>query len=257
MTHVDAPFPVKQKRERRSLPLWAETIVLLVIALGLAILIKQFFVQAFYIPSASMEPGLIPKDRIIVEKWSYWMGSPQRGDVIVFSDPNDWLKGEDGQPSTNFITGTLGAVGLYPLGGHLVKRVIGVAGDHVDCDPKIDSGRVRVNGYPLTETSYLPQGIVTCTTGSQYPSFHVIVPAGKLWVMGDNRDDSADSRAHMADADGPFVPVTDVVGKVIAVIWPVGHMTLVHRPSLFDKVPAPAAASALPLMTAEALPLPA
>jgi signal peptidase I len=262
VTHVDAPFPVKRKRkrERRSIPLWAETVVLLVIALLLAIFIKQFFVQAFYIPSGSMEPGLVPNDRILVEKWSYWMGSPRRGDIIVFSDPNDWLQGEDAQQSTNFVTSALGAIGLYPLGGHLVKRVIGVAGDHVDCDPKVDGGRVRINGYAVDETSYLPHSVVNGLTGSTSSSinmpsttpcdtaFSAIVPAGDLWVMGDNRGDSSDSRFHMKDADGPFVPVKDVVGKVFAVIWPVGHMKLIHRPSVFDKVPAPATtASALPI----------
>jgi len=248
VTHVDAPFPVKQKRERRSLPLWAETVVLLIVALGLAILIKQFFVQAFYIPSGSMEPGLVPNDRILVEKWSYWMGSPKRGDIIVFSDPGDWLQGEDAQQANNFVTSTLGAVGLYPLGGHLVKRVIGVAGDQIACDPKVDGGKLRVNGYAVDEQSYLPSksvgnpgdriympSTVPCET-----AFQASVPAGDLWVMGDNRGDSSDSRAHQPDADLGFVPVKDVVGKVFAVIWPVGDMELVHRPAVFDHVPAPA-----------------
>ncbi|MGN6161688.1 MAG: signal peptidase I [Marmoricola sp.] len=257
MTHVDAPFPKKPKRERRSIPLWAETVALLVIALLLAIFIKQFFVQAFYIPSGSMEPGLVPNDRILVEKWSYWMGSPKRGDIIVFSDPNNWLQGEDAQQSSNFVTSTLGAIGLYPLGGHLVKRVIGIAGDHVDCDPKVDGGRMRINGYPIDETAYLPPKPMTALSpapsGLDMPStapcenaFAAIVPAGDLWVMGDNRGDSSDSRAHQGDADGPFVPVKDVVGKVFAVIWPVGHMKVVHRPGLFDKVPAPASSTPSP-----------
>lgn len=259
MTHVDAPFPVKRKKARKSLPLWAETVVLLVIALLLAVFIKQFFVQAFYIPSGSMEPGLVPNDRILVEKWSYWMGSPKRGDVIVFSDPHDWLQGEDAQQSTNFVTSALGAVGLYPLGGHLVKRVIGVAGDHVACDPKVDGGRLRVNGYALDETSYLPHAVVSQSgdaggslnmpsTAPCDTAFSAIVPAGDLWVMGDNRGDSSDSRAHQSDPDGPFVPVSDVVGKVFAVIWPLGHLKVVHRPGLFDKVPAPATTGvALPI----------
>lgn len=255
MTHVDAPFPDKPKRARRSFPLWAETVVLLVIALLLAVIIKQFFVQAFYIPSGSMEPGLVPNDRILVEKWSYWMGSPKRGDIIVFSDPSNWLQGEDAKQSSNFVTSTLGAIGLYPLGGHLVKRVIGVGGDHVDCDPKVDAGRLRINGHPLDETSYLPPKPISSSSALYMPStapcdaaFSTIVPAGDLWVMGDNRGDSSDSRMHIGDAGGPFVPVKDVVGKVFAVIWPIGHMKLVHRPSVFDKVPSPAStAAALPI----------
>lgn len=252
MTHADAPFPERRsrrrerRRKRKPLPLWAETIVLLVIALGLAIILKQFFIQAFYIPSGSMEPGLVPNDRILVQKWSYWMGSPQRGDVIVFSDPNAWLQGEDGDQSSNVVTSTLGAVGLYPLGGHLVKRVIGVAGDRVSCDPAVDGGRLRVNGYALDEGSYLPSKVVLSkgsvsgmpSTAPCQTAFSVLVPPGDLWVMGDNRGASADSRCHMTDPDGPFVPVRDVVGKVFAVIWPLDHVKVVSRPSTFSHVPA-------------------
>lgn len=256
MTHVDAPFPgrrarAKRRGKRKQLPLWAETIVLLVIALGLAVILKQFFVQAFYIPSGSMEPGLRINDRILVQKWSYWTGSPQRGDIVVFGDPNNWLQGEDASQSTNPVTSTLGAVGLYPLGGHLVKRVIGVAGDRVSCDPSIAGGRVEVNGYALDESSYLPSKIVTPygdkanadlnmpSTAPCTKAFSVLVPPGELWVMGDNRGDSADSRCHMNDPDGPFVPAKDVVGRVFAVIWPLGHAGLIHRPSVFAHVPAP------------------
>lgn len=285
MSHIDAPFPRKErkfrrdrtnrregmgdrgdqpsnggpkKEQHRSIPLWLETVVLLLIALVLAIVIKQFFVQAFYIPSGSMEPGLVPNDRILVEKWSYWMGSPQRGDIVVFSDPGGWLADENAQQTSNFVTSTLGEIGLYPVGGHLVKRVIGTAGDRVSCDPKKDGGQITVNGVAINEASYLPtakdaQTVSNGSTSALYmPStqacqspFSVIVPAGDLWVMGDNRGDSSDSRFHMSQPGCGAVPVKDVVGKVFAVVWPLDHMKLVHRPSAFDKVPAPASAASV------------
>ncbi|HWU33222.1 MAG TPA: signal peptidase I [Marmoricola sp.] len=286
MSHIDAPFPRKdrtflrdlkkrreEKRDRdeqsggkpknehhRSIPLWAETIVLLLIALVLAILIKQFFVQAFYIPSGSMEPGLIPNDRILVEKWSYWMGSPKRGDIVVFSDPAHWLDQEGPEQSSNFVTSTLGAVGLYPVGGHLVKRVIGTAGDHVYCDPAKDGGRLMINGVAVNESSYLPSKKLIAPldapptalnmpeTSACQTAFSVVVPAGDIWVMGDNRGDSSDSRFHMSQPGCGAVPVKDVVGKVFAVVWPLGHMKLIHRPSVFNHVPAPtSAANAAPV----------
>ena len=138
---------------RKHLPVWQESILLLAVALGLAVLIKALFVQAFYIPSESMEPGLVKNDRILVQKVSYWFGgSPQRGDVIVFEDPGEWLGPADAQGPTGFAS-VLSKVGLYPTGGHLVKRVIGVAGDIVTCCD--EQGRISVNGEPIDESAYL------------------------------------------------------------------------------------------------------
>src|SRR5689334_2779182 len=122
-------------------------------AVVLAVVIKAFFMQAFYIPSESMEPGLVKNDRILVQKVSYWFGgTPQRGDVVVFKDPGGWLPAEDVSGPAGTITSLMAKVGLYPSGGHLVKRVIGVAGDEIHCcDTK---GRIVVNGQPLDEKSY-------------------------------------------------------------------------------------------------------
>ena len=119
--------------------------LLLAFAILLALVVKTFFVQSFYIPSESMEPGLIVNDRILVQKPSYWgSGGPQRGDVIVFDDPGGWLNGlESAQPMSLLARG-LAKIGLYPTGGHLVKRVIGVAGDTIECCD--DQGRLMVNG---------------------------------------------------------------------------------------------------------------
>ncbi len=128
-------------RKRRHLPIWQETILLVGTALVLAIVIKALFVQAFYIPSESMEPGLVTNDRILVQKVSYWFGdSPDRGDVVVFKDPGGWLSPTEEVGPANPLTKVMAKIGLYPSGGHLVKRVIGVAGDTITCCD--DQGRL-------------------------------------------------------------------------------------------------------------------
>jgi signal peptidase I len=230
VSHADAPFPERRKRSHKPLPLWAETLLLLVIALVLAVIIKSFFVQAFYIPSPSMEPQFVKNDRILVEKMSYWgSGAPQRGDIVVFKDPGGWLGAEEGAEPANGVAKVLAHVGLYPTGGHLVKRVIGVGGDRVIC---CDSqGRITVNGTPLDEKSYLPKG-----TKPSLTRFDVRVPADHLWVMGDNRNNSWDSRGHMGGPGGGFVADDLVVGRVFALVWPFGRAELIHRPATFKDV---------------------
>src|SRR6195952_5297470 len=144
------------------MPLWQETVLLLVLALLLAIIIKSLFVQAFYIPSPSMEPQFVKNDRILVQKVSYWgSASPSRGDIVVFKDPGRWLDSADSAEPTSPVTKGLEKIGLYPTGGHLVKRVIGIGGDRVVCCDK--QGRITVNGHPLDETSYLPKGMAPST----------------------------------------------------------------------------------------------
>ena len=220
-------------KERKQLPLWQETLLLLVIALGLAILIKAFFVQAFYIPSPSMEPQFVKNDRILVQKVSYWGGGgPQRGDIIVFKDPGGWLRAQDTQGPKSGVKKVMETIGLYPAGGHLVKRVIGVGGDHVVCCDT--QGRVTVNGRALDEGSYLPKD-----TAPSLTKFDKTVPKGHLWMMGDNRGDSSDSREHMGQPGGGFVADDLVVGKVFALVWPLGRAELIHRPSTFDSIPDP------------------
>ncbi|YAL82306.1 signal peptidase I [Dermacoccaceae bacterium W4C1] len=211
-----------------------EYALVIVIALGLSFMVKTFVTQPFWIPSGSMENTLIPGDRIIVNKLP-WASDPTRGDIIVFEDPDNWL------PPAQESTGAGGAVkkglqfvGLYPAGEqHLVKRVIGVGGDRVVCCDA--QGRISVNGQPLNET-YLREGEVPSTE-----EFDITVPKGKLWVMGDNRSHSGDSRAH-DDGTGKLgsVPVSAVTGKVWAVVWPVSRWQLpgdAHQ--VFAKVPAP------------------
>ena len=222
-----------KKSAKKAMPLWQETILLLGLALVLAIIIKSLFVQAFYIPSPSMEPQFIKNDRILVQKVSYWGGGgPQRGDIIVFKDPGGWLRAQDTQGPKSGVKKVMETIGLYPAGGHLVKRVIGVGGDHVVCCDT--QGRVTVNGRALDEKSYLPKD-----TAPSLTKFDKTVPKGYLWMMGDNRSDSSDSREHMGQPGGGFVSDDLVVGKVFALVWPAGRAELIHRPSTFESVPDP------------------
>lgn len=210
--------------ERRRLPAWLELALLLALALVLSLIIKTFLVQMFFVPSESMEPLFIKDDRILVQKVGYWAGDVQRGDVVVFDDPGGWL-GPD--PKLNPLQKVLSAIGLYPTGGHLVKRVIGVSGDRVKCcDTK---GRITVNGVPLTEP-YVKKG--------ESPSdedFDVKVPPGRLWVMGDNRANSEDSRFHRDLPGRGTIPEGDVVGKVWAIVWPLGRFDVISRPHTFEQ----------------------
>jgi signal peptidase I len=206
---------------------WAETIVLLVLALVVSAVIKTFFVQMFFVPSGSMRPLFVDDDRILVQKISYWTGSVQRGDVVVFDDPGGRWLGSEGVPRLSPLQKGLSEVGLYPTGGHLVKRVIGIGGDRVACCDA--SGRVTVNGVPLDEKSYVMPG----SPPSERP-FHVTVPKGRIWVMGDNRSNSEDSRFHRDLPGNGTVPDRDVVGKVWAIVWPLSRAHLLHEPATFE-----------------------
>ena len=214
-----------EETKQRRIPGWLELVLLLVTALGLSLLIKTFFVQMFFVPSESMEPLLVKDDRILVQKVSYWTKDVQRGDVIVFRDPGGWL---GPQPPLNPLQKALSTVGLYPTGGHLVKRVIGVGGDQVRCCD--NEGHVTVNGVPLDETDYIKKG----STPSDR-KFDVKIPEGRLWVMGDNRSNSEDSRYHQRLPGGGTISVDDVVGKVWAIVWPLDRFDVLERPATFDQ----------------------
>jgi signal peptidase I len=214
-------------RRGRGLPVWAETILLLVLALVVSAVVKTFFVQMFFVPSGSMRPLFIDDDRILVQKVSYWAGDVHRGDVVVFDDPaGQWL-GPEGAPRLTPVQKALSEVGLYPTGGHLVKRVIGVGGDRVQCCD--DQGRITVNRVPLSERSYVMPGAAPSDR-----RFDVTVPKGRLWVMGDNRADSEDSRFHQDLPGGGTIPAEDVVGKVWAIVWPFGRAHFLHEPKTFE-----------------------
>jgi signal peptidase I len=177
------------------------------------------------VPSESMEPMLVTQDRILVQKVSYWAGDVKRGDVVVFEDPGGWL---GPGPELNPVQKVFSTIGLYPAGGHLVKRVIGVGGDRVQCCDK--QGRVSVNGVPLDESEYLMKGAQPSAK-----EFDVRVPEDRLWVMGDNRANSEDSRYHQDLRGNGTIPVLNVVGKVFAIVWPLSRFTFVQRPATFEQ----------------------
>lgn len=239
-----APSSGAGRKPRKQLPLWQETILLGALALILAIVVKTFFVQAFYIPSESMEPGLIRNDRILVQKMSYWGGEPQRGDVVVFKDPGGWLGGVEDPAQSSLLVRAATKIGLYPAGGHLVKRVIGVEGDVITCCD--DDGNISVNGVPLEESDYVNDDPATACNGPRPGNCDWKagpVPEGKLFVMGDNRGRSADSSEHMCRENETdcapgyeFVDSDLVVGRVFALIWPFDRIRLDHRPDSFDAV---------------------
>jgi signal peptidase I len=199
---------------------WQETFLLLSLALGTSIVVKAFFMQMFFVPSASMNPELVEEDRILVEKISMWDGGVERGDVVVFEDPGGWL---GATPEPTGFQEFLSLLGLYPEGGHLVKRVIAVGGERVVCCDK--QGRLTVDGAPLDEQEYLR----TDTAPSQ-KQFDVVVPDDAVWVMGDNRSNSQDSRFHLSDPGKGAVPLDNVVGKVWGIVWPIDRLEILDQP---------------------------
>lgn len=215
---MTSPEPANPAAGRRRIPGWLEVVLLVVGALVFSIVLKAYVLAMFFVPSESMEQTLRIDDRILVEKVSYWRGEVERGDVVVFRDPGGWLTEE---PVLSPLQQVLSVVGLYPTGGHLVKRVIAVGGDRVAC---CDAGRVTVNGVPVDESAYLDR-----PRRASQQEFSVQVPPGRLWVMGDNRANSEDSRFHQGEDRGT-IAADDVVGKVWAVVWPLGHLGLLGDP---------------------------
>ncbi|MGV9246929.1 signal peptidase I [Streptomyces sp. NPDC003710] len=240
----------RQPPKQRSF--WKELPLLIGIALVLALLIKTFLVQAFSIPSDSMQNTLQQGDRVLVDKLTPWFGSqPTRGEVVVFHDPDNWLAGEP-TATPNALQTALSWIGLMPSAEEkdLIKRVVGVAGDTVECR---NTGPLIVNGKPLNEP-YVYPGNTPCSVDDQGGQFKVTVPPGKIWVMGDHRQNSLDSRYHQQDKYQGFVPVGNVVGRAIVVAWPPTRWNTLPIPDTFEQgldVTAPAAlglTGALPLV---------
>ncbi|MFD8234188.1 signal peptidase I [Streptomyces sp. NPDC059696] len=213
---------------------WKELPILIGIALVLALLIKTFLVQAFSIPSDSMQNTLQQGDRVLVDKLTPWFGSePERGEVIVFHDPDNWLAGE---PTTdpNALQTFLSWIGLMPSAEEkdLIKRVIGVGGDTIECK---NTGPLTVNGKALNEQDHVYAGNTPCSVDDQGGQFKVKVPEGYVWVMGDHRQNSRDSRYQQADKHHGMVPVKDVVGRAVVVAWPVNRWATLPVPDTFDQ----------------------
>lgn len=202
-----APEPDAESTKKKKHSFWRELPVLVVIAFVVALLIKTFLLQAFYIPSASMEPTLVEGDRVLVEKLSYRWGEPKRGDVVVFEKEfaTAIIPADQDDPFWEDIGSALKGLFGFPTGGtqDFIKRVIAVEGDTVEGR----DGRVYVNGEPVDEP-YLADGTETSPFGA------VDIPKGMIFVMGDNRGNSDDSRAF-----GP-IPVDEVVGHAFLLLWP-------------------------------------
>ncbi|MFJ1707341.1 signal peptidase I [Kitasatospora sp. NPDC088346] len=228
----DEDSPARGQKPRSF---WKELPILIGIALILALVIKTFFVQAFSIPSGSMENTLQVGDRVLVDKLTPWFGAePERGEVVVFQDPGGWLTDEPGQRSDSaFVRGVqdvFSFIGLMPSSNEkdLIKRVIGVGGDTVECH---GDGPVKVNGVALDEP-YIYPGNTPC---GEKPFGPIKVPEGRIWVMGDHRGNSLDSRYHQDQPGGGTVPVDNVVGRAFVVAWPIGDWATLPIPETFDQ----------------------
>jgi signal peptidase I len=224
------------KRRKRSF--WRDLAVIVIAALVLTILLKAFVVQVFSIPSGSMENTLLPGDRILVSKIVYRFRPVERGDIVVFSGAGSW--DAPTAPPGNLLDRIGGdvtsLVGIAGPGTDYVKRVIGVPGDHVVCCNS--QGQVTVNGVPLSEASYVYPG----DAPSEVP-FNITVPAGRLWVMGDNRGDSDDSRYRTNDPGGGTIPESAVVGRAFLIIWPVTRISDLPIPNTFQQASLSAASA--------------
>ena len=234
-----SPAPAGRRQEKRRgrnpFLLWLKEIAtVVVIAVVLSFLIKTFLFRAFYIPSESMVNTLDINDRIFVNLLVPEPFALSRGDVVVFKDTKGWLPPTPPKADGPFsaVEDGLTFVGLLPDNSeqHLVKRVIGLPGDHVICCDA--GGKITVNGASLDEKYVNPAEVPAVRT------FDVVVPQGKVWVMGDNRNHSADSRAH-TDTNGGFVDTADIEGKAAVIAWPMNRWAaLDNYPDVFKNVPA-------------------
>jgi signal peptidase I len=220
---ADAPGPPTGPRRKPKRPLWQELPLLIALSLGLAVLIKTFVMQAFYIPSGSMQQTLELGDRVLVNKLSYRFRDIRRGEIVVFRGPPSWKHEHEvpeapGNALQRVLRPVGRALGAAPPGEKdFIKRVIGLPGDTVACCD--DDGRVTVNGVPLDESSYLFED-------NQQEIRPVTLGPGQMWVMGDHRLVSLDSRA----AGQGSVPTRNVIGRAFVIVWPAGHVGRLTRP---------------------------
>ncbi len=209
---------------------WRELLTIVVAAAVLTLLVKAFIIQVYRIPSASMENTLQVGDRVLVNKLIYRFRGIDRGDIVVFSGQDSW--GPDatpgsGDPVVRFFDAVLSDIGLQSSQTYYIKRVIGLPGDRVAC---CTDGKVTVNGVPLSESPYVYPG----NAPSSF-TFKATVPAGYVWVMGDHRGDSDDSRYHTGDPGGGAVPESQVVGRAFLIIWPLSRFNDLPIPDTFGQ----------------------
>ena len=225
------PAKGTSKKSKKSRSFWKELPVLIIVALILTLIIKTYFIQAFFIPSGSMQNTLAISDRVLVNKIVYDTRSIHRGDIVVFSGDGSWNPGTPPASSNFFARFGLSVTSMFGFArdqNDYIKRVIGLPGDHVACCDA--QGRVTVNGVPLNEKSYLYPG-----NPPSEQRFSITVPAGSVWVMGDHRDVSWDSRGHRYYPGGGAIPESAVVGRAFVVIWPLSQWTILSIPSTFDQ----------------------
>jgi signal peptidase I len=221
---------IQRKRTARR-----ELAVLLVVTLGLTLLARAFVIQAFFIPSPSMEATLLVGDRVLVNKILYRIQDIRRGEIVVFDGTDSFVTGvgggaADGAPQQQAgpLHRLLGFFGAAPGERDYIKRVIGLPGDRVVCCD--DNGYLTVNGTPIQEP-YLHPG-----DAPSQQRFDIVVPRGRLWVMGDHRSRSADSRAHLGQPGGGTVPIEKVVGRAFVRVWPLTRISPLGVPETFDDV---------------------
>jgi len=225
-------------RKKRGIAIFIrDLLIIFVVALLISFLIKTFLVRSFYIPSGSMENTLLVQDRIIVNQLEPGLVPVSRGDVVVFRDPGGWLPPQapiEQNPIVAALDWTMSVVGLSApdSNDHLIKRIIGLPGDHVVCCNAL--GQMSVNDVPLQEPYIrLPVG----QTSASKDAFDVVVPDDSLWVMGDNRYDSLDSRYHPDTPGKGFVPMDNVVGRALVISWPMNRWSwLDDYPDVFRGV---------------------
>ena len=207
--------------------------ILVVSALVLSIIVKTFLVQFFYIPSGSMENTLQVNDRVGVNKLGAIFSDIKRGEVVVFRDPAEWLSApyDESKGLAKIVKDGLVFVGIMPdpAKQYLIKRVIGVGGDRVVCCST--SGKIEVNGIEVDEP-YIYAGNKPSDS-----TFNVTVPKGFIWVMGDHRGASADSRFHTDDPNKGMVPLDKVTGRALFVIWPLKHLGVLEVGKDLSQIP--------------------
>jgi signal peptidase I, bacterial type len=236
---ADAPARPKRQKLRGWKAFLRDVAVILVAAVVISFLIKTFLIRSFYIPSESMQNTLLVNDRIIVNELTPALMPVQRGDIVVFRDPGGWLAQQpepaDQNPVVAFFDWLLSIVGLTApdSNDHLIKRVIGLPGDVVECCNEF--GQMTVNGIPLEEGYVLlPDGVTKVSRDDFGP---ITVPEDSLWVMGDNRYNSEDSRYQQDTPGQGFVPFDHVVGRAILISWPIDRWSwLDNHPLVFSGV---------------------